>query len=101
MAHRPTSLLALVLVFVLVAPSAASACAFPIRRIGPIDVLAKEIRRPVRRTVERAEWGFAPDVMALRPRLSQFVLTKQHTVYYGATYAKQRAISIDVAGPDD
>lgn len=101
MARRSASLTALTLVFVLLAPSLAGACVFPVRRLGPMDVTQQEIRRPVRRTVDRGAWGIAPGIRAARLTLSQIIVTRGHDVYFGAAYARQRAISIDAAGPDD
>ena len=80
---------------------ASLACPIAIRQLGPIDAVRSDLRRPIQRQGVREDWGKDDSWASVTPRLTQFVRLRGGRNYYGWTYPKQRALSIDAYGPDD
>lgn len=92
---------ALSLVLLLVLPSVAQACPIAFRTLGPLAIQKGEVTRPVIRNVPRTAWRVDDTWTSTRPELNQDILARGIGVYRGATYRRQRALSIDAAAPSD
>ena len=91
------------LALLLLAPSASAfACApIPIRTIGAIKAVKKDLRYPQRATTTRAAWGLDSTWFAVRPRMEQWVKLKNGLRFYGVSFSTQITPSIDAYGPED
>ncbi len=84
------------------APAAsAEDCTFPFRKIGPLKLMASELKRPVKHIVTPDTWDLDSSWTSTIPRLSQFVVIKGGKTHFGASPRAARALSIDGVGPPD
>lgn len=93
--------LACSIVIMLLLPGLANACNVAFRTIGPIDVRKSAIERPSFRLGARAAWKLDSSWRATRPELNQDLRVRGGGTYRGASYPKQRALSIDAPAPVD
>ncbi|MCW2955935.1 MAG: hypothetical protein JWO69_804 [Thermoleophilia bacterium] len=101
MPRRSHRICALALVALLVAPSVASACTIPFRKIGPVKISRSDLRKPTFRYATATAWKVRGDFRSVRPRLTQYVVAKGIGKFFGHSYPKQLALSLDARGPDD
>lgn len=107
--HRvvsPTGLRTLVVALVLgllAIPSAALAgdCSYPIRKIGPVDIGAKDIRTPLQGRGSAKDWKLDASWTSVQPLMSQYVQIKNGRRFHGSSFSAQRALSIDAYAPED
>lgn len=99
--HR---ILALSLALLMLAPTASAFALcppIPIRTIGAIKAVRKDLRYPVRAKTTRAAWGLDSTWFAVRPRMEQWVKLKNGLRFYGVSFSTQVTPSIDAYAPDD
>lgn len=91
----------LALLLLLGLPLSAWGCSIAFRTIGPVKVRPNAIERPAFRQTTRQQWSLDRSWTATRPELNQDIVATGGRTYRGASYPKQRALSIDAAAPDD
>lgn len=92
---------AVFLIALLVLPSLAAACAIPIRKIGPVNIGAADIRTPVLTKGKPGPWKLDATWTSVEPRMSQYVQIKNGRRFHGSSFSGQKAMSIDAYAPED
>ncbi|MCW2974149.1 MAG: hypothetical protein JWN72_2422, partial [Thermoleophilia bacterium] len=100
---RIPRLLALALALLVFAPTASAlACPpIPIRTIGAIKAVKKDLRYPTYKKVPRAQWKLDDTWYTVKPRMAQWVKLKNGLLFYGVSFSTQVTPSIDAYAPED
>lgn len=89
------------LVALLVLPGLATACSIPIRKIGPVNIGAEDIRTPVLVKGGPGPWKLDATWTSVEPRMSQYVQILNGPRFHGSSFSGQKAMSIDAYAPED